>query len=134
MIPRDIPFLEQDVAYPEAVQIVEECLDLANRRNPGDMSVSLSQAGRPVDWAKIDAIDNLLGADGETVRNSSARLLRDDKVVYEGRIGSLRRGKDDVRSVASGFECGIKLENFDDIKQGDIIEVFRTESVASTLS
>jgi len=73
MIPRDIPFLKEDVAYPEAVQIFEECLDLANRRDPGDLSVSLSQAGRPVDWARIDGVDNLLGADGETVMACSDR-------------------------------------------------------------
>jgi len=58
------------------------------------------------------------------------RLLRDNVVVHTGKIGSLRRFKDDVSEVKSGMECGITLDNFGDVKQGDIIEAFRTERVA----
>lgn len=61
---------------------------------------------------------------GEIPRNARARLLRDGTVVYEGKIDTLRRFKDDVREVAQGFECGITLENYSDIKVGDIIEAF----------
>ena len=59
------------------------------------------------------------------------RLLRDNVVVYTGKIGSLRRFKDDVSEVKSGMECGITLENYADVKQGDIIEAFVTERVAT---
>ena len=68
--------------------------------------------------------------DGEIVRNSRARLLRDGIVVFDGQIGSLRRFKDDVRSVAAGFECGIGLEGFNDIKEGDVIEAYQIREIA----
>lgn len=61
---------------------------------------------------------------GEVKRDANARLVRDGTVVYEGKIASLRRFKDDVASVSSGYECGIGLENFQDIKEGDVIEAF----------
>jgi translation initiation factor IF-2 len=61
---------------------------------------------------------------GEIVRNAKARLVRGGVVVYDGKIDSLRRFKDDARTVATGFECGIGLENYQDIKEGDIIEAF----------
>jgi translation initiation factor IF-2 len=64
--------------------------------------------------------------------DSQARLVRDNVVVYEGKIGSLRRFKDDVSEVKAGFECGIGFERFNDIKVGDIIEVFVMERVAVT--
>ena len=68
--------------------------------------------------------------EGDMLRNARARLIRQGVVVYEGRIASLRRFKDDVRSVAAGFECGIGLENFNDVKEGDIIEAFELKEVA----
>ncbi|HOP40204.1 MAG TPA: translation initiation factor IF-2 [Geobacteraceae bacterium] len=71
--------------------------------------------------------------DGKMVRNSQVRLLRDNVVVFEGKMASLRRFKDDVKEVASGYECGISLENYNDIKPGDIIESFEIEEVAATL-
>jgi translation initiation factor IF-2 len=70
--------------------------------------------------------------EGEINRNARARLVRDGVVVYDGRIVSLRRFKDDVASVAAGFECGIGLENFRDIKEGDTIESFEIREVART--
>jgi translation initiation factor IF-2 len=70
--------------------------------------------------------------EGEIVRNARARLVRDGVVVYDGRIGSLRRFKDDVRTVATGFECGIGLENYRDIKEGDLIEAYEVREVART--
>jgi len=86
---------------------------------------------------RSSALGNIAGCyvtDGEVFRAAPARLLRDNVVVYEGKLQSLRRQKDDVRVVATGLECGIKLENFDDIKVGDVIEVFRVESVAQVLA
>lgn len=71
--------------------------------------------------------------DGETTRGSQVRLIRDGVIKYEGRIASLRRHKDDVKQVATGFECGIKLEHYEDIQEGDIIESFKIEKIAKTL-
>jgi translation initiation factor IF-2 len=70
--------------------------------------------------------------EGEIPRGARVRLVRDGVVVHEGTIGSLRRFKDDVRSVAQGFECGIGLDNFRDIKEGDVIEAYQVREVART--
>ena len=82
---------------------------------------------------KSSAIGTICGCyvqDGKILRNSSARLVRDGVVVHEGELASLRRFKDDVREVATNYECGIALENFNDIKMGDIIECFAMEEIA----
>lgn len=70
--------------------------------------------------------------EGEIQRGARVRLVRDGIVVYDGTIGSLRRFKDDVRSVATGFECGIGLDNFRDIKEGDVLESYEVREVART--
>ena len=71
--------------------------------------------------------------DGKMHRNAQVRLLRDNIVIYTGKLSSLRRFKDDVRDVATGYECGIGLENYNDIRIGDIIEAFEMEKFAATL-
>ena len=70
---------------------------------------------------------------GTITRDSRARLVRDSVVVYDGRIGSLRRFKDDVKEVKEGFECGISLENFQDVKEGDVIETYEVREIARSL-
>jgi translation initiation factor IF-2 len=70
--------------------------------------------------------------EGEINRNARARLVRDGVVIYEGKIASLRRFKEDVATVATGFECGIGLANFRDIKEGDTIESFVVREIART--
>jgi translation initiation factor IF-2 len=70
---------------------------------------------------------------GTIRRNSLARLVRDGVVVYDGKVGSLRRFKDDAAEVREGYECGIGLENFQDIHQGDVIEAYEVEEIARSL-
>ncbi len=85
---------------------------------------------------KTPKIGNIAGCyvtSGKIVRTAKCRLLRDNQVVYEGTFGSVRRFKDDVKEVAEGFECGITLENFNDIKEGDIIEAYSLEEIAREL-
>jgi len=82
---------------------------------------------------KIGTIAGCQVTDGHVVRNAHARLLRDDVVIYDGKIGSLRRFKEDVKEVQSGYECGIGLENFQDIKPGDVFEVYEIEEVPPEL-
>jgi translation initiation factor IF-2 len=72
--------------------------------------------------------------DGKITRNAAARLVRDHVVVYTGKVTSLRRFKEDAREVQTGYECGIGLENYQDAKVGDIIEVYETERVARRLT
>jgi translation initiation factor IF-2 len=83
---------------------------------------------------KFGTIAGCMVTEGRITRagETQARLLRDNVVVYEGKIGSLRRFKDDVSEVKAGFECGIGFEKFNDIKVGDVIEVFAMERVAVT--
>jgi translation initiation factor IF-2 len=80
---------------------------------------------------KVGAVAGCQVLDGSIGSKSEVRLLRDNVVVYTGKISSLRRFKDDVSEVKSGMECGITLENFSDVKQNDIIEAFATERVAT---
>jgi translation initiation factor IF-2 len=72
--------------------------------------------------------------DGKITRNASVRLVRDHVVIYTGKIASLRRFKEDAREVVSGYECGIGLENYQDVKSGDMIEVYEIERVARRLT
>jgi translation initiation factor IF-2 len=67
--------------------------------------------------------------DGKVTRASQIRVLRDSVVIFEDKISSLRRFKDDVKEVASGYECGIGLEKFNDIKLGDVLEAFIMEEI-----
>jgi translation initiation factor IF-2 len=63
--------------------------------------------------------------DGKIIRNNKIRLIRDGIVIHEGEIGSLKRFKDDVREVDAGYECGLNINNFNDLKVGDIIEAYK---------
>lgn len=82
---------------------------------------------------KIGTIAGCYVTGGMIRRNASARLLRDSRVIHEGKMSSLRRFKDDVKEVQAGFECGIGLEGFNDVKIGDVIEVYEIKEVAPTL-
>jgi translation initiation factor IF-2 len=83
--------------------------------------------------SKIGTVAGCMVTNGVVRRNARFRLLRDNVVVYTGEIESLKRMKDDVREVNEGFECGIKLKNFNDIKEGDQLEIFEVKEVARTL-
>ena len=82
---------------------------------------------------RIGTIAGCLVSQGLIHRTTSARVLRDGVVIYEGRIGSLRRFKDDVREVQNGFECGIGIENFNDVKVGDVIETYELVETSRTI-
>jgi translation initiation factor IF-2 len=82
---------------------------------------------------KIGAIAGSMVTDGVITRAAKARLLRDNVVVYEGELASLRRFKDDASEVRQGFECGIGLARFNDIKEGDFIEAFKMVEVTPEL-
>lgn len=81
---------------------------------------------------KVSGVGSIAGGyviDGKISRNSQVRIVRDDIVIHEGVLSSLRRFKDDVKEVASGYECGIGIENYNDIKEGDVIESFVMEEI-----
>ena len=83
---------------------------------------------------KIGKVAGCYVLEGNIQRTSLVRLIRDGVVIYEGKLGSLKRFKDDVKEVAAGYECGMSIEGFQDIKSGDIIEAYTTKEVARTLA
>jgi translation initiation factor IF-2 len=83
--------------------------------------------------SKIGTVAGSMVTSGIVRRGARFRLLRENVVVYTGEVESVRRLKDDVREVATGFECGIKLKNYNDFKEGDVLEVFEVKEVARTL-
>lgn len=82
---------------------------------------------------KVGTVAGCYVTDGRVERNASVRLLRDGVVVFNGKLSSLRRFKDDVKDVQAGYECGIGLENYQDIKPGDTLEVYEIQEVAAEL-
>ena len=81
---------------------------------------------------KVSGIGTIGGGyvqDGKIQRSSQVRVVRDGIVIHEGELGSLRRFKDDVKEVAAGYECGLSIDKFNDIKDGDIIEAYVMEQV-----
>ena len=81
---------------------------------------------------KVSGVGTIAGAyvtDGKITRNSQARVVRDGIVLFEVKLASLKRFKDDAREVAAGFECGMSFDKFNDIKVGDIVEAFVMEEV-----
>lgn len=71
--------------------------------------------------------------DGKVKNDSNIRILRDNVVIYEGKLASLKRFKDDAKEVVAGQECGLGVENFNDIKEGDVVEAFEMVEVKRTL-
>ena len=84
--------------------------------------------------SKIGTIAGCIVQDGKLTRKSQVRLIRDGVVVYTGKLSSLKRFKEDVNEVKKGFECGMSIENFNDIKVGDIIEGYDNVEVKRELS
>jgi translation initiation factor IF-2 len=84
--------------------------------------------------SKIGVIAGSYITDGKVTRGARTRLVRDGTIVYDGEIASLRRFNEDVREVAAGFECGIVLRNFQDVKEGDVLEVYETRKVDRALA
>ena len=81
---------------------------------------------------KVPGVGTVAGCyvqDGKIVRNCSVRVVRDGIVIHEGSLASLKRFKDDAREVAENYECGLTVEKFNDIKEGDIIEAFTMEEI-----
>ncbi|MDR7416489.1 MAG: translation initiation factor IF-2 [Armatimonadota bacterium] len=82
--------------------------------------------------SRVGTVAGCYVREGKVIRGAQVRLLRDGVVVYQGRVASLRRFKEDVREVAAGFECGVLLENFNDVKEGDVLETFEVREERPT--
>ena len=83
---------------------------------------------------KIGTIAGSAVIDGKILRGANVRLLRDSRIIFEGKMSSLKRFKDDAKEVASGFECGIGIENYNDLKPGDVIEAYQVELITPAMN
>ena len=83
--------------------------------------------------SKVGTIAGCIVRDGKIVRTAKVRVIREGIVIYSGALGSLKRFKDDVKEVAKGFECGLNIENYNDIRVGDMIEAYQEVEVKTTL-
>jgi translation initiation factor IF-2 len=83
--------------------------------------------------SKVGKVAGCRVTEGKVERGASVRLIRDNVVIHQGKLSTLKRFKDEVREVVSGQECGMAFENYQDLKQGDVIECFRTETVVRSL-
>ena len=117
----------------EAVADVRAALEGMLRPEKREVVLGEAEVRETFKVPKIGLIAGCAVLSGIIRRDARVRVIRDSVEVYEGTIGSLRRFKDDVKEVRDGFECGIGVENFNDLKVGDRIECYRTEEVARTL-
>jgi len=83
--------------------------------------------------SRVGTIAGCMVSDGRVSRDNSIRVVRDGTVVFDGKVSSLRRFKEDVKEVQSGYECGITIENFNDVKQGDVFELYKLEEIKQEL-
>jgi translation initiation factor IF-2 len=92
-----------------------------------------AEVRKTISVPKMGTVAGSAVTDGKITRNAHCRLIRDSIVVYQGKLGSLRRFKDDVKEVVQGYECGIGIEGYNDVKEGDVIEAYVLEETAATL-
>ncbi|HXU67699.1 MAG TPA: translation initiation factor IF-2 [Polyangia bacterium] len=131
---------EQEGVDIKLYDIIYEALDDVKKAMAGllapvkrEKALGKAEVRQTFTIPKIGTIAGSFVIDGTIKRNSQMRLVRDSVQIYVGKLTSLRRFKDDVREVVQGYECGIGLENYNDIKVGDIIEAYEIEEIAPTL-
>ncbi len=134
-----------DIAEREKVDlrlytIIYQLLDDVRQAMVGQLKPTYEEvelgAAEVRDTFRVPRVGTIAGCyvtDGKVTRDARVRLVRDARIVYEGRVSSLRRFKDDVREVVQGYECGIGLDNFNDVKVGDVIEFYEVKEVRPEL-
>ena len=128
---------EREGVQIKTYRVIYQALDDINAARVGmlapefeDRDTGSAEVRETFKVPRVGTIAGCMVQSGEISRDDSVRVVRDGVVVYEGKIGSLRRFKDDVKSVKSGYECGIGVEGFQDIHLGDIIETYQTVEIA----
>ncbi|MBK8166472.1 MAG: translation initiation factor IF-2 [bacterium] len=123
----------------EVFDIIYEAVDTLKKAMAGllgsikrEVSTGRAQVRAVFRIPKVGAVAGSMVLDGVIKRNSRARLVRNEMVVFEGKVNSLKRFKEDVREVATGYECGIGLEHFYDIEEGDVLECYEIEEIKRT--
>lgn len=117
----------------EAVAEIREAMEGMLEPEYAERTMGRAEVRATFGVPRLGTVAGCYVSDGKVLRDAAMRLIRDSRVVHQGKIASLRRFKDDVREVQSGYECGIGLLNFSDIKVGDIIEVYELVPVAPKL-
>jgi translation initiation factor IF-2 len=117
----------------DAVNDVRAALEGMLRPEKREVVLGEAEVRQTFKAPKVGVVAGCYVRHGTITRQARVRVVRNAVEVYDGTIGSLRRFKDDVRDVKEGYECGIAVENFNDVKVGDVIECYRTEEVARTL-
>ena len=108
----------------EAVEDVKAALSGLLKPRIEEQIMGSAEIRETFQVSRLGTVAGCYVSDGLIRRNAHVRVVRDSVLIYEGELGSLRRFKDDVREVQSGFECGLTVEDFNDIKVGDVIEAF----------
>jgi len=122
-----------DIIY-KAVEDVKQALEGLLKPELKEVVLGVAEVRQVFKLSKAGVVAGCMVTSGAIPRTAKVRLKRGDEVVWTGRIGSLKRFKEDVREVTSGFECGISLDGMNDVHQGDLIEAFTIEELARTLS
>jgi translation initiation factor IF-2 len=118
----------------EAVDEVKQAMSGLLKPEMKEVVLGSAEVRRVFQLTKAGTVAGCMVVAGQIPRGARVRLVRNQDVIWEGRLASLKRFKDDVREVQSGFECGIGLEGYDDLKEGDLIEAFQVEEVARSLA
>jgi len=121
-----------DVIY-EAIEEIRKAMEGMLEPLRKEVFLGRAQVQQVFKVSKTGTVAGCMVTKGKFLRTARAKLIRDDTSIYEGKINSLKRFKDDVREVQEGFECGIALEGFGDIKVDDIIEAYQIEEEAAKL-
>ena len=121
--------------YSVIYQAIEEVKDAMAGMLAPEIKEEITGSAEVLETYRISKVGTIAGAivrEGKIKRNNRVRLIRDGIVRYTGELGSLKRFKDDVREVTSGYDCGLSISGYNDIKVGDIIEGFEEVEVART--
>ncbi|HET7322234.1 MAG TPA: translation initiation factor IF-2, partial [Longimicrobiaceae bacterium] len=129
----DVDIRLYNIIY-EAVEEVRAAMEGMLSPEEREVMLGTAEVRQIFKVPRVGTVAGCMVTSGEIQRRGKVRVIRDAVQIYEGELGSLKRFKDDVREVREGFECGLNVNNFNDVKVGDVIECYRVEEVARTLS
>ena len=127
-----IQIRQYSVIY-QAIEEMKEAMEGLLSAKIEEQIVGTAEIRETFKISKIGTVAGCFVTDGKILRSSNVRIIRDGVVVYTGLLGSLKRFKDDVKEVAKGFECGLNIEKFNDLKVGDVVEAYEEVEVKQTL-
>jgi translation initiation factor IF-2 len=129
----DVDIRLYNIIY-EAVEEVRAAMEGLLSPEEREVMLGTAEVRQLFKVPRIGTVAGCMVTHGEIQRRGRVRVIREGVQVYEGELGSLKRFKDDVREVREGFECGLNISNFNDLKVGDVIECYRVEEVARSLT